>query len=106
MENQFIFHILHFSFRRRSARRKTEEEYEELVRRIHFVTLEEGIFDVARRSLVRFCLSMMKESNVVKEFRTGVANKSEGDIMEHVLVFEMFQRVSNTQTHLNKQTMS
>ena len=38
-------------------------------------------------------------SNVLKAFRTGVANKSEGDIMEHVLVLEMFQRFSNTQTY-------
>ena len=28
------------------------------------------------------CLSMMKECNVLKAFRTGVANKSEGDIMD------------------------
>ena len=32
---------------------ETEEEYEELVRRIHFVTSEEGtLIDVDRRSLV------------------------------------------------------
>ena len=32
---------------------ETEEEYEELVRRIHFVTSEEGtLFGVDRRSLV------------------------------------------------------
>ena len=49
---------------------------------------------------------MMIASNVLKAFRPGVANKSEGDIMEHVLVLEMFQRFSNTQTYLNKQTMS
>ena len=49
---------------------------------------------------------MMMASNVLKAFRTGVANGSEGDIMEHVLVLEMFQRFSNTQTYLNKQTMS
>ena len=76
-------------------------------RRIHFVTSEEGtLFDIDRRSLVWFCLSMMMASNVLKAFRTGVASKSEGDIMEHVLVLEMFQRFSNTQTYLNKQTMS
>ena len=86
---------------------ETEEEYEELVRRIHFVTSEEGtLIDAYRRSLVWFCLSMMKECNILKAFRITVANKSEGDIMEHVLVFEMFQRFSNTQTYLNKQTMS
>ena len=28
------------------------------------------------------------------------------DIMNHVLVLEMFQQFSNTQTYLNKQTMS
>ena len=49
---------------------------------------------------------MMMASNVLKAFRTGVASKSEGDIMEHVLVLEMFQCFSNTQTYLNKQTMS
>jgi len=49
---------------------------------------------------------MMKECNILKAFRITVANKSEGDIMAHVLVFEMFQRFSNTQTYLNKQTMS
>ena len=49
---------------------------------------------------------MMIAGNVLKAFRTGVASKSEGDIMEHVLVLEMFQRFSNTQTYLNKQTMS
>ena len=48
----------------------------------------------------------MIASNVLKAFRTGVANRSEGDIIEHVLVLEMFQRFSNTQTYLNKQTMS
>ena len=45
---------------------------------------------------------MMMASNVLKAFRTGVANRSEGDIMEHVLVLEMFQCFSNTQTYLNK----
>ena len=49
---------------------------------------------------------MMMASNVLKAFRTEVANRSEGGIMEHVLVLEMFQRFSNTQTFLNKQTMS
>ena len=34
------------------------------------------------------------------------ANRSEGDITEHVLVLEMLQQFSNTQTYLNKQTMS
>ena len=68
------------------------------------------------------CLSMMKECNVLKAFRTGVANKSEGDIMDtfaeliwktedntflvRTLAFEMFPRFSNTQTYWNKQTMS
>ena len=32
------------------------------------------------------------ESNVLKAFRTGVANRSERDIMNHILVLEMFQR--------------
>ena len=31
---------------------------------------------------------MMIASNVLKAFRTGVANKSEGDIAEHVFVLE------------------
>ena len=54
-----------------------------------------------------FCLSMMiARATFWKAFRTGVANRSEGDIMNHVLVLEMFQRFSNTQTYLNKQTMS
>ena len=76
-------------------------------RRIQCVTSEEGaLFDIDRRSLVWFCLSMMMASNVLKAFRTGVANRSEGDIIEHVLVLEMFQRFSSTQTYLNKQTMS
>ena len=39
---------------------------------------------------------MMIAGNVLKAFRTGVASKSEGDIMEHVLVLEMFQRFSIT----------
>ena len=39
---------------------------------------------------------MMMASNVLKAFRTGVATRSEGDIIEHVLVLEMFQRFSNT----------
>ena len=49
---------------------------------------------------------MMARATFWKAFRTGVANRSEGDIIEHVLVLEMFQRFSNTQTYLNKQTMS
>ena len=41
-----------------------------------------------------------------KAFRSGVANRSERDNMNHVFVLEMFQQFSNTQTYLNKQTMS
>ena len=99
MENQCVFHIFIDGY----------EEHEELVRRIQFVTLQEGtLFDIDLSGEVQFdfCLSMMMASNVLKAFRTGVANKSEGDIMEHVLVLEMFQRFSITQTYLNKQTMS
>ena len=46
-----------------------------------------------RKKILLFCLSMMMASNDLK----GI---------EHVLVLEMFQRFSNTQTYLNKQTMS
>ena len=42
------------------------------------------------------------KSNVLKAFITRVANRSEGDIMNHVLVLEIFQQFSNTQTYLNK----
>ena len=71
------------------------------------MTSEEGtLFDIDQRSLVRLSLNDDSESNVLKTFRTGVADRSEGDIMNHVLVLEMFQRFSNTQTYLNKQTIS
>ena len=61
------------------------------------MTSEEGtLFDIDWRSLFWFCLAMMMACNVLKVFRTGVANRSEGDIIEHVLVLEMFQRFSNT----------
>ena len=88
-----------------SSQKCTKESWED--RRIHFVTSEEGtLFDIDRRSLVRLSLNDDSESNVLKAFRTGAANRSERDIMNHVLVLEMFQRFSNTQTYLNKQTMS
>ena len=119
-----LFSISFTSFRRRSARRKTEEEYEELVRRIHFVTSEEGIFDVARRSLVRSILSLNDEREQRCE---GIQNRScqqiwgrhhgyvcriylkteDNTFLVRTLVFEMIPRFSNTQTtYLNKQTMS
>ena len=110
MENQTIFHMFCFSFAGRmiaeSSQKCTKESWED--RRIHFC-------DFGRRNFVWhwlekssvFCLSMMiARATFWKAFRTGVANRSEGDIMNHVLVLEMFQRFSNTQTYLNKQTMS
>ena len=57
------------------------------------MTSEEGtLFDIDRGSLVCFYLSMMiAKTTFWKAFRTEVANRSEGDIMNHVLVLEMFQ---------------
>ena len=100
------FPYLLLSFSSTKTTKCTKESWED--RRIHFVTSEEGtLFDIDRRSLVSFCLSMMMaRATFWKAFRTGVANRSEGDIMNHVLVLEMFQQFSNTQTYLNKQTMS
>ena len=75
MENQTIFHIFHFSFRRRRPRsaRRNREKIVEFI----FVTSEEGtLFDIDWRSLVWFCLSMLMASNVLKAFRTGVAKRS------------------------------
>ena len=68
-----------------------EEEYEELVRRIHFLISEEGIWiDIDRRNLVWFYLSIIIEYIILKAFRIPVAIKSEGDIMKYILIFEIY----------------
>ena len=95
MENRYIFHLLHLCF---------------------------GDWGFSL-NLWKFSMSLDDERIVQ---RTWVANKSEGDIMKEnftfaefllgnpkttrfwmrTLVFEMFPHFSNTQTCLNKQTMS
>ena len=53
MENQHIFHIFHFSFRRRSARRNRKKIVEFI-----FGTSEEGtLFDIDRKNLVFLSLN-------------------------------------------------
>ena len=95
MENQ----LLSKSFTLVSST-ETEEEYEEflpVVRRIHFCDFRRRNFELTLIGEFSLILSLDDER---------VANKSDGDIMEYVLVFEMFQRFSNTQTYVNKQTIS
>ena len=78
-----------------SSQKCTKESWED--RRIHFCDFgrRNFIWHWLEKSSV-FCLSMMiARATFWKAFRTGVANISEGDIMNHVLVLEMFQRFSN-----------
>ena len=86
MENQTIFHIFCFSFSPVKCTKESEED-----RRIHFC-------DFGRRNFVwhwsekfsLFCLSMMiARATFWKAFRTGVAKRSEGDVMNHVLVLNV-----------------
>ena len=51
-------------------------------------------------------MMIAREQHSERHSELEFANRSEGDIVNHVLVLEMFQQFSNTQTYLNKQTMS
>ena len=59
---------------------ETEEQYEELIRKIYFVISEEGIWIDIDRKKFNLILSL---NNIMKAFRIIVANKSEENIMEH-----------------------
>ena len=86
---------------RRSARRNREKIVEFIL-----VTSEEGtLFDIDRRSVVCFVSQWWQREQRSERHSELELLTDLRDIMNHVLVLEMFQRFSNTQTYLNKRKL-